>query len=212
MTNVNFSVYFKACAASFCTYEYTQHHRFTYLVAIILGIFGGLTTTLRFFVPIAVKIYRRSRRGSSKTIRTHILFILLGTRTMSLAFRPRLSKFLFSYNLFFKINSNEEQQQVQRQVTRFYLVALTMTLITVFLLLALPLQRKTVSVSTPSLAVYQNLKSITNLQCSCSRLAIPYSSFLSLKMPSFYQVCSSDFVSKKWISRMFSPDIDLDVS
>ncbi|UJR38828.1 hypothetical protein I4U23_031493 [Adineta vaga] len=192
-TTVNFSAYFKSCAPSFCTYQYTQHHSFTYVILTVVGIFGGPITALKFSVPIAVRIFRTMKTGRNPT---------------SPGLRRQIRMFFVSYNLFFKINSNELQLRVQRQMTWFYLSIFTMTCTIVFLSLALRLHVNVVSVSSPSLTDYHKLETITSLQCSCSRLAIRYSSFLSMEPPTYHQVCSSDFVSQRWILHMFSTNMN----
>ncbi|CAF1282103.1 unnamed protein product, partial [Adineta ricciae] len=196
-TNIDFSAYFNACALSFCTYEYIQFHSFAYLFTMIVGVFGGLTKSLCFFVPILIKVYSkiRSRHLSPR-------------RTCRQRLRSMLS-FIASFNLFRRVNSNDVQLQIQRQMTRFYLIILVTTLSAVFLFIALPFHKEIVSFSSPSSDEYQRLYNRTiNLQCVCSRVAIRYSSFLSLKQPRYHQVCSSDFISQKWISRMFAPSIN----
>ena len=59
----------------------------------------------------------------------------------------------------------------------------------------------TISVTNPSLISYETLHISypSTLKCSCSTKTIPYTNFLSLS-PTIHQVCSSDFVDKRWIS------------
>ncbi|UJR12873.1 hypothetical protein I4U23_017047 [Adineta vaga] len=59
----------------------------------------------------------------------------------------------------------------------------------------------TISVANPSIISYETLHISypSTLKCSCSTKAIPYTNFLSLS-PTIHQVCSSDFVDKRWIS------------
>ncbi|CAF1356663.1 unnamed protein product [Adineta steineri] len=59
----------------------------------------------------------------------------------------------------------------------------------------------TVKVWNPSLFDYNNLERLNSntLICPCSTTLIPYHTFISLS-PSLHQVCSSDFVSDRWIS------------
>ncbi|CAF0909239.1 unnamed protein product [Adineta steineri] len=59
----------------------------------------------------------------------------------------------------------------------------------------------TIKVWNPSLFDYNNLKRLNSntLICPCSTTAMPYHTFSSLS-PTLHQVCSSDFVSDRWIS------------
>ncbi|UJR11884.1 hypothetical protein I4U23_016063 [Adineta vaga] len=129
--NVNYSAYFNACALTFCTYEYTQRHSFSYLITMIIGCHST---------------------APRKTMRQHFQ-----------AIRDRI----YSFNLFRQVNSDDIKVQIQRQLTRFF---------------------ANNSISSPSLVEYQHLYNRMNLQCSCSRVAIPYSSFLSLKLPTYHQI------------------------
>ncbi|UJR35180.1 hypothetical protein I4U23_027947 [Adineta vaga] len=116
--------------------------------------------------------------------------------------------YICCFNLFPTINPDEIRLRVQRQITRFYLFILLTMLIIVFLCIILPFHTEIVSEYSPSLIEYQHLYNCPNLQCSCSSVAISYSSFLSLTLPTYHQICSSDFISQKWISLMFAPSID----
>lgn len=192
-TTINYSAYFQACAVRHCTYDSVQRHNFAYLIAIILGIFGGLVKVLRFVVPLVVQVYRkiRTRAGGHEPV------------------WQQTTTFFHTYNLFYEVNSDEFQLRIQRQLTRFYLVILMLVLTTIFLLSALPELQKIETIRSPSLAAYHQLQVTRNLQCDCSQLAIPYSAILHLKSPTLHEVCSSDFVSDNWILHLFVPGIDL---
>jgi len=134
--------------------------------------------------------------------------VLAENRTSTISLVQRIKKFVLSLNLFYKINSNEIEIQTQRQITRFYLIVYTTILITVYLYSTLSERRIVKTVLSPSLSTYQQLQTIPDLQCSCSRLSIPYSSFFSFVRPTLHEVCSSDFITQNWISFMFTPNID----
>ncbi|CAF1447925.1 unnamed protein product [Rotaria sp. Silwood1] len=59
----------------------------------------------------------------------------------------------------------------------------------------------TTTVSSPSLITYNNLQVLysNTLRCPCSTTTIPYETFISLS-PILHQVCSSDFVTDRWLS------------
>ena len=71
----------------------------------------------------------------------------------------------------------------------------------------LVVQNQVVTIEHPSLATYQQLYQGQNstLQCPCSRLSIPYSTFLNITYV-LHQVCSSDFVSPIWLDYVSSFD------
>jgi hypothetical protein len=55
-----------------------------------------------------------------------------------------------------------------------------------------------------SLSNYKDLlgQSLNSFQCPCSQMSIKYKSFLNIKTR-FHQVCSSDFVSERWIKHLY---------
>ncbi|CAF0939190.1 unnamed protein product [Adineta steineri] len=59
----------------------------------------------------------------------------------------------------------------------------------------------TVKVWNPSLFDYNNLERLNSNKpiCPCSTTRMPYHTFISLS-PTLHQVCSSDFVSDRWVS------------
>lgn len=59
----------------------------------------------------------------------------------------------------------------------------------------------TITVSRPSFDTYSDLQSAysTTLKCPCTTMIIPYRRFMTLS-PTLHQICSSDFVSERWIS------------
>ncbi|CAF3928555.1 unnamed protein product, partial [Adineta steineri] len=59
----------------------------------------------------------------------------------------------------------------------------------------------TIKVWNPSLPHYNNLKRLNSntLICPCYTTTMPYDTFIALS-PTLHQVCSSDFISDRWIS------------
>lgn len=70
------------------------------------------------------------------------------------------------------------------------------------------------SISNPSLNNYIDLQRLhpAELRCPCSTIAIPYHRFMSLS-PTLHQICSSDFITDRWISALkqiniYNADLD----
>ena len=70
------------------------------------------------------------------------------------------------------------------------------------------------SISNPSLNTYTDLQRSypDELRCPCSTIAIPHHRFMSL-YPTLHQICSSDFVTDRWISALkhltiYNADLD----
>jgi len=66
-TSVTYEQYYAACAPLSCTYIANKQPNALYMAAIIISLYGGLTTALKLLVPLFVKIgynlmmYRRQR-------------------------------------------------------------------------------------------------------------------------------------------------------
>jgi hypothetical protein len=62
----------------------------------------------------------------------------------------------------------------------------------------------TVKIEISSLSNYTDLlaQSLKSFQCPCSQISIKYKSFLNIEAR-FHQVCSSDFVSDRWIKHLY---------
>ena len=63
------------------------------------------------------------------------------------------------------------------------------------------------AVPHPSLSAYNDLHNLYSdvLKCPCSNVSIPYETLVSW-LPTFHQVCSSDFIDKSWISSLYYLD------
>ncbi|CAF0768516.1 unnamed protein product [Adineta steineri] len=111
---------------------------------------------------------------------------------------------------FIKLNLFHSQSTdlttVHREIlsTRLYLVVLLISVFTLTLYTSINGLIKEKIVHSPSLAVYKKLQKQypDTLQCPCTKLAIPYRTFVNVA-PSFHQVCSSDFISQSWIDFTF---------
>lgn len=126
------------------------------------------------------------------------------------AFR-RTMNFLFGYlkrlNFFNTYGTDEEQIRREILATRIYLILLP-TILT--LLIIYSAQKElfySVTINNPTLDRYQQLMNIypDTLSCPCAQFSIPYSNFMSLT-PQYHSVCSSDFVSDKWLEYLYNDD------
>ena len=57
--NVSYSKFFSECAPSYCTYTESQKKNTLQIIAILLGLYGGLTLILRLVVPNCVALFNR---------------------------------------------------------------------------------------------------------------------------------------------------------
>ncbi|UJR12553.1 hypothetical protein I4U23_016729 [Adineta vaga] len=52
-----YTSFYDGCAPTYCTYFYTTRSTFIYKVTIVIGFYGGINVSLRFLLPIGVKIF-----------------------------------------------------------------------------------------------------------------------------------------------------------
>lgn len=119
----------------------------------------------------------------------------------------QFKRYLLTLNIFKKssgshqeVNEDLYEQRTQVVATRVYFLLLILIL---FILLFITCKNSTtitVTVANPTFAQIQNLPS--NRTCPCARTSFSYDKFVSSNV-SFHQVCSSDFVSDRWISSLF---------
>jgi hypothetical protein len=99
-----------------------------------------------------------------------------------------------------QVDENPYEQHTQVVATRVYLLLLVLILIIFLVITCLNSETVTITVQNPSLAQIQSLPN--NRICPCSKVSFSYDKFVSSNV-SFHQVCSSDFVSDRWISSLF---------
>jgi hypothetical protein len=117
-----------------------------------------------------------------------------------------VKNYLLNLNFFESSDDNTDREDEHQRrsniiATRVYLIVLVLALIIITLIFALSLQTVIVTVEHPSKLQFEILP--PNAHCPCSRMSIPYGEFTSIQW-TFHQVCSSDFVSDRWIEAMFS--------
>ncbi|CAF4027509.1 unnamed protein product [Rotaria sordida] len=99
------------------------------------------------------------------------------------------------------INQPEEHEHRSNIIaTRVYIIIYGITLSTLILSLWLSPKISQVILQYPTQNQFQALPIDT--QCPCSRISLSYGQFVSIQTR-FHQVCSSDFVSNRWIKAIF---------
>lgn len=75
-TQINYSRYYTSCRVLSCSYSYTKRLNSLYVIATLVGVFGGLTTILRFLCPRAIHgfyqvqkyLYRKRTRRTTVSL------------------------------------------------------------------------------------------------------------------------------------------------
>ncbi|CAF1040384.1 unnamed protein product [Adineta ricciae] len=111
---------------------------------------------------------------------------------------------LLAWNAF---NSRSSDPTIIRRelfTTRLYLILLIVSLVVLTTYTSFTVRFNTQSLLNPTYSQYQQLHNdyADTLQCSCSKISVPYGQFVTT-MAIFHQVCSSDFVSQQWIDFTF---------
>ncbi|UJR19141.1 hypothetical protein I4U23_022271 [Adineta vaga] len=120
---------------------------------------------------------------------------------------------LQNYNVFIpdeeEYNDNSDHQsntnvKNQKYATRLYVILLIITFYTLFFVAFVNPKSELTSVSNISSADLDQLrlKYGKTLSCPCTTSTIPYNAFVS-HIISFHPVCSSFFVSRKWIKSLY---------
>ncbi|CAF1510720.1 unnamed protein product [Adineta ricciae] len=116
-----------------------------------------------------------------------------------------IKSYLLNLNLLSLSNNNHAQKAGQQQqqhtrlniiCTRVYILFIVMVLFCTGLFLFLVGQTQLILIRNPTTEQFEELP--PNTKCSCSQISIPYGKFTSLQA-TFHQVCSSDFVTDRWI-------------
>lgn len=117
-----------------------------------------------------------------------------------------LKKHILNVNIFGpSADSDEREDEQQRRwniiATRSYFLLLFIILLIVGAVSWWSTEVTMISIKHPTEEVFKYLPYDT--RCPCSRGSVSYGDFASLE-PRFHQVCSSDFVSNRWIETIFS--------
>ncbi|CAF1165270.1 unnamed protein product [Adineta steineri] len=117
-----------------------------------------------------------------------------------------LKEYFLNLNLFAPSSDSNEQENDQQRLwniigTRIYIILIIFILFIIGLILLLLEQTTMVTIPNPTKDQFERLP--INAKCSCSHISIPYEKFMSVK-PSFHQVCSSDFITDRWLNAIAS--------
>ncbi|CAF4217990.1 unnamed protein product [Rotaria sordida] len=110
-----------------------------------------------------------------------------------------ISEKLLSLNLFESERSSTEKRFLHKEIiaTRIYIFLFILCLIAAIIYSG-PFSNETklTEKKSPTMNIVHDLhqKNISSLSCPCSKVAIPYSRFLSIKLD-YHSICSSEYVS-----------------
>jgi hypothetical protein len=112
-----------------------------------------------------------------------------------------LISFLRTLNIFKEDDATDHKHRSNLHATRIFLALLIAILVGLTLGFWLTTSTTKIVINNPTIDQYEQLSH--DAQCPCSQLAIPYGTFVELEA-SLHSICSSDFVSDRWIETISS--------
>ncbi|CAF1231607.1 unnamed protein product [Adineta steineri] len=191
--NISYINYYSQCAPSLCTYYKVSRHSGVYVLIKLISLLASLALVFRLIIPIIVRFIQwlKDRRIGPR------ISICARFRTFLLSIRNQLVEL----NIFRHYPSTNTQIRHQRYATRLYILLffISIVILTIYTLSQGSIQSKTIF--NPSQSEYIQLQQdyLNSLSCSCTSNSMPYSTFIELQ-PYYHQVCSSDFISEKWMT------------
>ncbi|UJR34748.1 hypothetical protein I4U23_027526 [Adineta vaga] len=207
----DFEKYFNACAPNICQYTIKKSYEFLLIVTILIGLFGGISSTLRIIIPLIVtKVWpflqkmiiecRNPRRSVSQTEITRMKKSVNDRRK---EFFQLLKQNLIELNFFKSAPPSTDQNIVlqQRITTRLYLILFFLSLIILIIFRSIKPQTIHSTKHLPTLNDFFLLDKqySQTLHCPCSQITIPYKYLMKIQ-PEYLEICTSHFVSSDWIN------------
>ncbi|CAF1136560.1 unnamed protein product [Adineta steineri] len=211
--NASFERYFNHCAPTLCQYTVTSMHNFWVIIITLIGFFGGLSSIFRIIAPLLItklwpiirKLITRRRTAATQPAETDVNTVLSVNQRLK-RFFGLIKKKLIDLNLFQSVPPTQDENILRREcyTTRLYIILLIISFI-IFTIFT-SIEPQTIHVTSETLSpeqfnqLYQKYPQI--LDCPCTQTTIDYRFICSIK-PQYHEVCSSKFVSPKWITIEF---------
>ncbi|UJR17971.1 hypothetical protein I4U23_004870 [Adineta vaga] len=172
--NVSFTSYYSTCAPHSCTFVYERRMSIFLVITTVIGIFGGLSLGLKILIIVTLPLIEKIMNSNH---RVHPIDFL---------------RRCFTFH---------DQHRLIRQV---HVLLLIIALCCLYMVSSFSPRLVTFQIVKPSLSTYQHLATrySDTIDCTCSQVSIQYGLFLTV-IPRFHQVCSSDFVSDRWITYIY---------
>ncbi|UJR08052.1 hypothetical protein I4U23_012329 [Adineta vaga] len=193
--------FYSKCKPLFCSFTCEKKTNMIHIITILISLIGGINTILRLIVPWIIKIifkvvsyYRSLQTQTEHQEVTYHEFNLIN----------RLINKLLILNIFDDESDHLETIRRQRISTRVYILvfSIAMYVITLYTIFSNRIELR--SYSNPSPNDYDQLLMTysESLKCPCEKISIEYKYFIEINT-TIHAVCSSDFISRKWIDYLF---------
>ncbi|UJR24272.1 hypothetical protein I4U23_027239 [Adineta vaga] len=114
------------------------------------------------------------------------------------------SRWLFDFNLFETNAIDYHSVRLQRWSTRLYLLIFSFAILILSIYASLEIINWRIEIQNPTFDLYEQLENKYSIECICSDVSISYGQFIQL-IPTYHQVCSSQFITNEWINLLFNP-------
>ncbi|CAF1194034.1 unnamed protein product [Adineta steineri] len=203
--NINYTLYFNQCAPKLCFYTINKRLNIYYIITAIISVYGGLSTVLSLIIPAIV---RSIIQHNVETSRRDYSFSRL--KQIIITWLRQLISALIKMNLF-RSSTRLEPSDIyqQRWSTRLYVTFLSLFLTIITIYTAATKETVHIELIEPSfdeVLYLQQQTSLSSLQCPCSQLSSSFKYSIEL-IPTYHEICDSDFVSDEWIHLM--PPFDM---
>ena len=198
-SSISFENYYDECRPSKCSYTIKSKNTIIYIVTSIIGLIGGLVTTLKLTTPRIIKYLRKQKEREEtklnlcEKVRCYLSVSLVAIRNM---------------NMFAK-SANEHDIYKGRLATRLFLFVLIVLLSILLLYTSLINIKQLIIISKPTMNQYVQLNSkySQTLTCPCSQISMNYKEIIEMSYK-FHEICSSSLLNEDWIENLEACDVE----
>ncbi|CAF1640553.1 unnamed protein product, partial [Adineta ricciae] len=188
-----------------------------FITTTIFGIIDGLSLTLTILIPFIVKLCRKVNRCCHRhpnDIRREVILNLCISRRNILQKYAKFKNYVQTLNLHDKRRFRPSSDpptitsadilliERQRFATRVFVIFFIIILLIVINVIAFNVSEYSFTIPFPSESTFESLqrKYSSKLSCPCSQTAVSFSEFLSIEPNAYHQICSSDFISFRFLN------------
>ncbi|CAF1537727.1 unnamed protein product, partial [Adineta ricciae] len=197
---VNYMSYFRQCQPNSCVYETNERASNLFIFTSLLGLYGGLSVVLLFLIPYVVNYIMILFRTKPNAPHIEQPTTIDNTSSKVRRLMKQIWESIVDLNIFRSLQKNTVSDQYQqRWSTRLYILLLALTVLFLTFYTWLKIEMKIIQIKNPTLNSITKLQSYaSSLQCPCMKLSVSYEDLIELQ-PNYHQICSSEFVTLKWI-------------
>lgn len=172
LINLSYVSYFNQCNPQRCIFSKRSREKFIDTIVAAIGLIGGMTGILHFFIGHLVRLLRRQTRRSIVNCRTLFIFLRHPSHL---------------WNIFCYSAHSRRNQIISTRVSRVLFIII---LIIFICYTSLALTTHSVTIDRPTYEDFMSLDKqySSTLVCSCSNMIIPYDIFVSFS-PKFHPIC-----------------------